>query len=468
MKRANWTYLIATALVLSGGISGAGAGERFVHQSNHGSTGGATSQIAFGNFPHSPGTAATTTTAKPATTTTSRGTRHIFGTRGSGSTSTTANAPTTVTAAPTTPTTPPTAAPTTPPTAAAPSATCVGTAMTQGQADINAAPANTTFCLSGTHNWTLTPKSGDTLMGPATLDGGSSTNYGIVATAANVTLTNLTIQHYNNGNGSQDGAIHIADDDSVKATASGWHLNNLDVGFNSAAGSGSGNGWVFTGGRYHDNGQEGIGGAMGTNVTINGVEVDHNDFTNTSYTTRNWSCGDEAGGVKWVTNGMTIENSTIDNNACKGVWADLNANGARIINNHISNNWDEGIFIEISSGATITGNTVTGNGFKNYNGSGTGCPWLFGGGITLAASDGATISGNTVTGNCNGITGVQQDRPDGNPGLLENDTISSNTVGGPGGVTGAATDDGANLAAAHISFTGNSIVNGMQFCNLSC
>ena len=74
---------------------------------------------------------------------------------------------------------------------------------------------------------------------------------------------------------------------------------------------------------------------MGDHVTINGVEIDHNDFTDTSYTTRNWSCGDEAGGVKWVTNNMTIENSTIHDNACKGLWADLNGDNAVITNNQV-------------------------------------------------------------------------------------------------------------------------------------
>ena len=38
--------------------------------------------------------------------------------------------------------------------------------MGWGQADIDAEPAGTRFCLSGTHDWTLTPKSGDTLTGP--------------------------------------------------------------------------------------------------------------------------------------------------------------------------------------------------------------------------------------------------------------------------------------------------------------
>ena len=441
MKRTNWTYFVVTAIVLSLGISGAGA--RSTHHRK--SLDRAGSGFARKVLPrHSPVTA-TTTTPTSTTTTTS-----------------TTSPPTTTTVPPTTTT----AAPTT--TTTVGFASCVGVPMTAGQADIDSHGTGTTFCLSGTHNWTLTPKAGDALVGPATLDGGNATAHAIVATAPNVTLDRLTIQHYQNGNGSQDGAIHIADDNTVKATASGWTLRNLDVGFNSASGAGTGDGWLFTGGRFHDNRQEGIGGAVGNGVTVDGVEIDHNDFTDTTYTRRNWSCGDEAGGFKWVTNNVTVKNSRIHDNACKGLWADLNGDSAVITNNQVYNNWDEGIFIEISSGATVTYNTVTGNGWHNYNGGGNGCPWTFGGGITLASSDHAEISHNALAGNCNGITGNQQDRPDGHPGLLENLNIHDNVVQGPAGVVGVAEDNGADLTRRSIVFSNNALGAGIDFCNLSC
>ena len=327
---------------------------------------------------------------------------------------------------------------------------CVGVPMTAGQADIDAHGTGTTFCLSGTHNWTLTPKAGDELIGPATLDGGNATAHAIVATAPNVTLVSLAIQHYDNGNGTQDGAIHIDDNDAAKATASGWRLMNMNVGFNSASGSGTGDNWTFLAGRFHDNRQEGLGGAVGTGVTVNGVEIDHNNFTDTTYKTRNWSCGDEAGGFKWVTDNVTVENSSIHDNACKGLWADLNGNNAVITHNQVYNNWDEGIFIEISSGAKIFDNTVRNNGFRG----GIGCKWLWDGGITLASSDHAVVAQNVLTGNCNGITGTQQDRPEGKPGLLEHITVRDNYVSGSGR-TGVAADNGADLTTRNIVFTDN-------------
>jgi parallel beta-helix repeat protein len=385
-------------------------------------------------------------------------------------TTTTTVVTTTTGPAPTTTTTAPPAAPTTTTTAPAPvpgpAPSCAGVAMTQGQPDIDANPPGTTFCLAGTHAWTLTPKAGDALVGPAVLDGGNAVQYAIQANANNVNVSNLEIRNYRLAD--QQGAIHVPDPSS----ATGWVLSSLQVHDNGTAAGGSGanlgDGWRVEGGRYYNNRQEGLGGQVGDNVVVDGVELDHNDFTNDSYTTRNISCGYEAGGFKWVANNVTVQNSSIHDNACKGLWSDINANGITITGNQIYNNWDEGIFIEISSNATISGNTVTNNGWHNYNGGGNGCPWLFGGGITLNSSDHVTVTANRVTGNCNGITGVQQDRPDGHPGLLEYFSVLGNTIAGPGGVTGVAEDNGANLALRSILFANNTLLNGMPFCGLNC
>jgi hypothetical protein len=48
-----------------------------------------------------------------------------------------------------------------------PLSSCSGVPMTSGQADIDTHAQGTTFCLSGTHNWTLWPKTGDTVVGDA-------------------------------------------------------------------------------------------------------------------------------------------------------------------------------------------------------------------------------------------------------------------------------------------------------------
>src|SRR5262249_30999707 len=156
------------------------------------------------------------------------------------------------------------------------------------------------------------------------------------------------------------------------------HDNGTSAG---GAGATLGAGWQVTGGRYFNNRQEGIGGA-GNNAVVDGAEIDHNNFTNDNYTNANIDCGFEAGGFKWVATHVTVTNSRVHDNACKGLWTDGGTHDSVITNNTIYNNWTEGIFIEISSGATITGNTVYGNGFRT---NGNGCAWLWGGGITIAS-----------------------------------------------------------------------------------
>src|SRR6187200_3102734 len=78
-----------------------------------------------------------------------------------------------------------------------PAPRCAGVPMKAGQRDIDAAPSGTTFCLSGTHNWTLTPKSGDRFIGPAVLDGGNTTTSAFLGGGtASVTLANLEVRNY--------------------------------------------------------------------------------------------------------------------------------------------------------------------------------------------------------------------------------------------------------------------------------
>jgi len=342
---------------------------------------------------------------------------------------------------------------------------CTGKAMVNGQSDINSAPSGTTFCLSGTHNWTLTPKSGDKLIGPAVLDGAHSTVFAILGNGtSNVTLSALEVRNY-----------RVVDPNAAISAhgTTGWMFRDLRVHDNGTSGGGGtgadlGVSSKVIGGRYYNNRQLGIGGGGGADGWfISGAEIDHNNFTNDTYTTRNISCGYQAGGVKWTADNTTIQNSSIHDNACKGLWADLNADNTKILDNVVFGNWDEGIFIEISSGATVTGNTVNRNGLRNYNGDGSGCPWLWGGGITLASSDHAVIANNSLAGNCNGITGTQQTRTDGNPGLLIDDSIRDNVITGPGGKTGVAADNGADLTTRNIVFTANKI-SDHTFCALHC
>jgi len=73
-----------------------------------------------------------------------------------------------------------------------------------------------------------------------------------------------------------------------------------------------------------------------------------------------------------------------------------------------------------------------------------------------------------VSGNCNGITGVQQDRPDGDPGLLEDISVRHNTIAGPGGMTGVASDNGSDLRNRNIVFSNNAVRSNTSYCKFRC
>jgi parallel beta-helix repeat protein len=359
--------------------------------------------------------------------------------------------------------------------------------MLLGQADIDAQPAGIRFCLSGTHNWTLTPKSGDTLTGPAVLDGVNLSSYAVVAANGvnRVTLSTLEIRNYIAG--AAIGAIHTPDPRSTTA----WTLDNLQVhdignGTTDGAGAELGVGWHVVGGRYYDTRQEGLtAGGGATNFVVDGVELDHNDFTTDAHTTRAHSCGDEGGGFKFVASNVTIENSYIHDNACSGLWSDLSSNNLTITNNRLVDNWEQGVILEISGAATISHNVVTGNGFHMQNANNNGCGWGWGGGITLSTSGQTHTSNgpidigfNDVEANCNGITGVDQfrneHRCDVEPKCelahirVHDNKIVGSTHGGAPNLTGAWRDDHDDLATHSIVFVGNTFARDARFCDVNC
>ena len=111
--------------------------------------------------------------------------------------------------------------------------------------------------------------------------------------------------------------------------------------------------------------------------------------------------------------------------------------------------------IEISQDAVIRYNSVSGNGLRAAG-------WYWDAGILVNASFNVEVYGNRLSGNYNGITAVQQDRPDSTPPehLLDNLQVYDNVIcaTGPGShPTGVVADNGANLDGRNINFTGNSI-----------
>jgi parallel beta-helix repeat protein len=345
-------------------------------------------------------------------------------------------------------------------------ASCVQ--MTSGQADINSHGTGTQFCLSGTHNWTLTPKTDDKITG-GILDGQNSTTDAIIAQSGvpGVTLQNIEIRNYLT-EGDAFGAIHVPD----PPNSHDWFLANLYVHNNGngdlGAGSELGTGWIVIGGRYSYNHQEGLtagDGASNDIVTSYGslvVQLDHNSNANI--------CHHEGGGFKWVANNITVQYAYVHDNLCRGLWADIGSNGGLVQHNRVVNNAGAGIMWEISNTATIKDNVVTGNGFNDYPPC-SSYPW--GAGIFVVdsgtSSNPITVTGNTVKGNCNGIVTDDGDsNPDGNEAA--NVHVTGNTVTNSGG-TGYYEEDGDGPGEGQASgdtFSNNTITPSSSFCGFTC
>jgi hypothetical protein len=355
---------------------------------------------------------------------------------------------------------PTTKAPTTTAPASAPASTCSasgGVAIGTGddaQRVVDAHSAGTTYLVkAGTHarNFSVRPKSGDTFCGEpgAILDGGRSLRSAFSGGATNVTLDSITVQQY--ATGRQGGAIW------PDTHASGWTVRNVSAVHNYWAGLKAGDNMKILGGHYNDNDQLGISGNAATGVVLDGLDGDPATFDGPELArnhTMHESCTFEAGGMKWDVGRVTIRNAHVHHNDCRGLWADINAHDALVEHNLIEDNWAEGIFYEISQDAVIRDNRVYRNGTR-------GAGWYWDGGITVPSSFNVEIYGNRLSGNYNGITGTQQDRPDSAPPahLLDNLRVHDNLICATRGEhpTGVVADNGDNLAARSIAFSGNTI-----------
>jgi Right handed beta helix region len=372
---------------------------------------------------------------------------------------TTTLAPTTTTVRPTTTTQPTTTAPTT--TTPQPASKCAaGGGVAIGTADnaqsvVNAHAAGTTYLVkAGTHqnNFSVRPKSGDSFCGEpgAVLDGGRSLQTAFSGGATDVTLDSITVRDYNSGK--QGAAIQ------PESHASGWVVRNVSALHNAWAGLLVADGMKILGGHYNDNDELGIGGNAATGILLDGLDADPTTIDGPEMArnhTLHVPCGWEAGGMKWDFGQVTIRNAYVHDNDCRGLWADINAHDALIEHNLIEHNLAEGIFYEISQDAVIRYNQVYRNGYV-ANG------WYWDAGITVNASFNVEVYGNRLSGNYNGITGVQQDRPDSTPPahLLDHLQVHDNLIcatGGGGHPTGVVADNGANLAARDISFRANTV-----------
>jgi len=351
------------------------------------------------------------------------GSNQIWNTRSAGTTTSTSS------------TTPPPSTTTPPPTTTAPSSGSTGPSSslnpTSGvvilpgqsiQAAVNAHPEGTTFWLkAGTwHQQNIAPKNGQSFIGEvgAILDGDNVTGQAFFSRASNVTIRNLIVQHY--APPVQDGAIR-----GDWNSSSHWTVDHNEVRSNSGgAGIYVVDSSTYTANYVHDNGQFGLMG-RGSGSVVSNNEIAHN---NTGGNDPNWA----AGGVKFFyTIGMRFTGNYVHDNIGPGIWFDTNNLNNLIDGNRVVNNVYAGIFYEVSYGAIIRNNTVTGNG-------GTGS--IARSGILISASPNVEVYGNTLSGNSNGIVGLQADRSSVPASygahLVQNLSVHDNNITASRGVTG--------------------------------
>jgi len=126
------------------------------------------------------------------------------------------------------------------------------------QSIVNANANNTTFIFSaGTYSkQSIVPKAGDVFDGQsvAILDGGNRTARAFGGTATNVTIKNLTIQHYSST--LQNAAVDCG-------SGNAWTVTNCIIQLNASVGVKFGNNSRIVNNQLVSNGEEGFAGGGG-------------------------------------------------------------------------------------------------------------------------------------------------------------------------------------------------------------
>jgi parallel beta-helix repeat protein len=230
-----------------------------------------------------------------------------------------------------------------------------------------------------------------------------------------------------------------------------WTIENNEVRLNHGGGIEGGS--IIKGNYVHDNGMIGLESFHASGQAVTGNEVSYNNYAG-------FDPGWNAGGMKYgVSTDETFSGNYVHNNNGPGMWCDTDCLRITYSNNRVTNNLYEGIDYEVSYDATITGNTVSGNGFGSRGG-------LDGAGILLNSSGNVRIFGNRVRGNREGIGLVQARRGSGahGPYVTRNVTVHDNTITMITGSTGFAYygNDVSDPANRNIRFQRNTYYLGCK------
>lgn len=266
--------------------------------------------------------------------------------------------------------------------------------------------------------------------------------------AHSVTISNLTIEKY--ACVAQSGAIDGA------SGSLWWVIEGNEVRYNHGRGVTSGNGMFISNNHVHHNGQLGIGGG-GTNFTVQNNEVSYNNYSGYSYY---W----EAGGVKFAgAQNVMIQYNYSHGNSGPGFWNDIDSQFITYNQNQASENVVAGIMTEISFNITISNNYIWNDG---YNTDGTGIWW--GAGILVSNSSNVSVYSNVVSNCMDGIGGVfanRGDAPNGQPYLLQNMTVTGNTITQGTGMAAGIVLEGTGVSDSVYSSSNNTFRNNTYNLN---
>jgi parallel beta-helix repeat protein len=298
---------------------------------------------------------------------------------------------------------------------------------------VNAHGPDTPFLLSpGVYSDApVTPKNGDRFYGEgkAAWDGASVQQKAFNGAGTNnVLVSGIRFLHFKPPN--QGSGIF-----NLNQGESAFVIEGCEIAYNGGTPVVVGNGTQVINNSIHDNTWVGIGGYQ-----VASVRIDHNELYNNYLAdiSPDTATGDASAMKFTKTQDVQITNNIIRDNHGIGIWFDTDNSGTVIDGNLIEGNSYRGIMEEVSYGATISNNTISGNG--NLSG------WIAGGGIVISTASNVEVFGNVLVANAQGIIGFQQDRGSGSQGIYAthdckiHDNFITMTEGSTGFTMGAERD----------------------------
>jgi parallel beta-helix repeat protein len=274
----------------------------------------------------------------------------------------------------------------------------------------------------------------------------------INSSASAVTVRGLVVEKF--ANDAQRGAIIGGSD---------WTVERNEIRFNHGVGIQSPDAQrvKVLDNHVHHNGQLGVSGWRVNGALYEGNELAFNNIA--GFYNADW----EAGGGKWTeSQGLIVRDNRVHENNAVGLWFDIGTQDVTVEGNRIEANDSDGIRFEISYRATIRGNTIIGNGFKEPTG------WVNGAGIMVSSASDVEVANNVVDGNFNGISLRQDDRGAGSlgPYVVQNSRVHDNQVTMRRGTTGLSStvSDGSVFTTRDNRFENNHYtVVGSDLTNFS-